>query len=237
MTGEMLCSTAIVAHPSRKERAEKLATLLPQPNTIVMDSDNLGPGENHWRAWVAAYDEDAEWILVVEDDALPIDGFEDELAQVLSNSPSPVVSLYLGQSRPFSWQHGIGETINMLEMQGDSSGWLLCQQMLHGVGIAIRTDLVTDMLTWAPMYHTLEGRPKPYDEAIGMWCRAMGLPIAYPFPSILDHDDTETLVAHVDKRKREVGTRIAWKTGKANRDKETQLWIMPTSSRLPSARR
>ncbi|QGJ92098.1 glycosyltransferase [Gordonia phage Keelan] len=233
----MLCSTAIVAHPSREGRAQSLSEILPQPNTIVMDNDNLGPGENHWRAWVAAYNEDAEWILVVEDDALPIEGFEDELAQVLSNSPSPVVSLYLGKSRPFAWQHGIGETLNILAEQDNSSAYLMAEHMLHGVGIAIRNELVADMLTWAPMYHTVQGRPKPYDEAIGMWCRAIGLPVAYPYPSILDHADTESLVAHVDKRKREVGTRVAWKTGKALRDKESQLWIMPVqSSRRTSAK-
>jgi hypothetical protein len=112
------------------------------------------------------------------------------------------VSLYLGRLRPPQYQHMIQPAIDRAEASG--AHWLVSRQLLHAVGVAIRGDLLDDMLSHLD--------DSPIDEAINTWVNRKFYRVAYTFPSLVQHDDGPTLIQHRDGQHREPG-RVAWKTG------------------------
>jgi hypothetical protein len=89
--------------------------------------------------------------------------------------------------------------------EASNAHWLVSRQLLHAVGVAIRGDLIEDMLTH------LDGET-PIDEAINTWVNRKFYRVAYSYPSLVDHADVDTLIQHRDGQHREPG-RVAWKTG------------------------
>jgi GR25 family glycosyltransferase involved in LPS biosynthesis len=198
----MSSTLGIVAHIKRVAMTEKLADQT-GAQIISYDDGTLGCTLNHLNTWKRLSDETTDWKIVLEDDAVPVDGFQDQLAQALEVAPTGIVSLYLGRLRPPQYQYMIQPAITRAEASG--AHWLVSRQLLHAVGIAVRADLVDDMLTH------LDGET-PIDEAINAWVNRKFYRVAYSYPSLVDHADTETLIAHRDGQHREPG-RVAWKTG------------------------
>ena len=170
-----------------------------------MSNGNWSCSENHLRCWrwLSRHRGDAEWFCLLEDDAIPVTGFRDQLEQALEVAPRGIVSLYLGKLRPPQYQHMIQPAIDRAE--DHEAHWLVSRQLLHAVGLAVRGDLLDDMLA------NLDDET-PVDEGIGVWANKHFYRIAYVWPSLIDHADTETLIAHRDGQHREPG-RVAWKTG------------------------
>lgn len=168
-----------------------------------MSNGNLTCEANHRRCWSYLAGSNPEpWSIVVEDDALPVEGFTRQLEKALTAAPSPIVSLYLGRIRPPHFQPFI--ELSLTHARRDNSCWLT-GKLLHGVGVAIRTDMVKAMLD--------EADPQlPIDQSIGVWARRQGIDTAYTLPSLLDHDDGPTLIEHRDNTPRSPG-RVAWWTG------------------------
>lgn len=185
----MIVRTVVVGHYSRKERAEKLAEDLGA--SLFLDSGQLGARRNHMLAWkTLAYRmlSKEDWALVIEDDAEPVEGFQDELKAALIRAPSPVVSLYLGRARPPHWQASIAEVVALPDC------WLVAREMLHGVAIAVRGDMVFPMVQGV---RDVLGHQKdlPVDEAIGVWCRRSGYLVSYTHPSLVDHADIPSVIS------------------------------------------
>lgn len=195
-------TVSVVAHRDRTVMAEKLA-FNTYANTVNYDDGTLGACENHRRTWQQLALEHSDWSVVLEDDAVPVPCFKTQLDDALTNAPTSIVSLYLGQQRPPQYQYMIQPAIDRAEKAG--AHWLVSRQLLHAVGLAIRTELIPDMLT------LLDGEI-PTDEAIGNWANKHFYRIAYSYPSLVDHADGETLIQHPDGQHRPPG-RIAWKTG------------------------
>jgi hypothetical protein len=196
----------VVAHEKRRTRAERLAGKV-RADLIMTDGGPkpLGCEANHRRVWSGLDAFNAEWCVTLEDDAIPVDGFRDQLAQALAVAPAPYISLYLGRGFPRQWQKRFGETI--LAATPDTcwamtSGWLW-----HAVGIAVRADLVPGMLN-----HLDRAIGVPVDEAIGQHARNTNQPVAYTLPSLVDHADGPTIHIHQDGQPRPPG-RKAWTTG------------------------
>jgi GR25 family glycosyltransferase involved in LPS biosynthesis len=192
----------IVAHLQRVAMTEHLADQT-GAQIISYDDGTLGCTKNHLAVWKRLADTDADWKICIEDDAVPVDGFQNQLEHALEVAPAGIVSLYLGRLRPPQWQHMIQPAIDRADTSG--AHWLVSRQLLHAVGIAMRGDLVDDMLAH------LDGET-PIDEAINTWVNRRMYRVAYCWPSICDHADTETLIQHRDGQNRESG-RVAWKTG------------------------
>lgn len=197
-----------MAHTARWDDAIRLADCTGA--IIFPDDGTLGCDGNHRNAWAAlatmrtSYPR-PPWSVVLEDDAQPVDGFLDQLDAVLAAAPTPIVSLYLGHSRPPTWQPWIRQQ-TIRATQADSC-FIHCKRMLHAVGIAMHTRMIPDMLTAVA---DLDGLPM--DEAITEYARGAGYAISYCWPSIIDHADGPTLVAHRDGRPRDEPRR-AWRTG------------------------
>jgi len=207
---------AIVAHTARLEQADGLAAKV-NANAVLVDDGTLGCNANHRRAWERLAEGDSEWSLCMEDDALPVDGFNEQLEQVLAVAPSPVVSLYLGRLRPPHWQHRIRNTL-----ANTDAHWLTAPALLHAVAVCIRTEILPLMLHGSPTHKPMDAH-KPIDEAIGTYARRNGIKVAYCNPSLVDHADQGTLIAHPDRQPRKPG-RVAWRVG--TRD----MWTSSTAA-------
>ena len=170
---------AIVTHPRRYAEANELAERLNA--TLSMDDIGMGAARNHERAWNWLKDSPEPWCLVLEDDAVVCTDFLHQASLALAHAPSPIVSFYLGRGRPPHWQDKIARVIAREEH------WILSTEMLHGVAVAIRTELIPDLLTW------IEDQ-EPVDEAMSDFAQQNHLEIAYSHPSLVDHRDHGTLM-------------------------------------------
>ncbi|PKQ59734.1 hypothetical protein B5566_02515 [Mycobacterium sp. MHSD3] len=192
----------IVAHPSRSTMAYYLAYQVGSP-CVAIDDMGMGCAANHRRTWEwLALRGHGDWCVVLEDDAVPVPSFREQLADALDHSPAPIVSLYLGRCRPGNAQATIRDHV----AYGPDTPWLITNRLLHAVGVAIRTDLVASMVD-----HTAALKGCPIDEAISHWAATHQLPVAYTWPSLVDHADTPSLV-HGPTRHHHV-RRVAWRTG------------------------
>jgi hypothetical protein len=197
----------IVAHHTREHMTWKLAETV-APVLLSIDHGKLGANNNHQLVWRQLAEENTDWSVVLEDDAYPILDFRTHLANALEAAPTPIVSLYLGKQRPPQHQQTIQDAL--AKADANNAHWILATQLFHAVGVAIRTELIPDMLTHMRPY-------LPIDENIGAWSRRKGHPIGYTVPSLVNHLDGPTLIAHPDDMPRppgrvahRVGTHLAW---------------------------
>lgn len=191
---------AVVAHTAREQQAVALAKQV-NADHIAWDDGALGCNANHGHAWHQLATADAEWSVIIEDDALPVADFSSHLEQALAAAPSNIVSLYLGTSRPALWQSRIQAATRRADKA--NAPWIVGSHLLHAVAVAIRTDLVPTML------EHLDGS-LPIDDAITKWATSADQPVAYTWPSLVDHRDEPSLMP---RKRRNTGPRRAWRHG------------------------
>lgn len=182
---------AVVTHVDRMDAGWALADQV-NAKFIALDPGRFGAGHNHLRAWEWLSHNADEWSIVLEDDAQPVEGFLDQVDMALQVAPSPVVSLYLGQGRPQHWQGSIAIAMGRLAHEEDAC-WLMGTELLHHVGVAIKTSLLPLMID--NVKYALDEQI-PIDFAIGAWVRKMGLKVAYSHPSLVNHDDQLPTLVH-----------------------------------------
>lgn len=190
----------VIAHRKRITAAAILADFVNADITSV-DDGTLGCNQNHYTVLKALSATPSTWTVILEDDALPVAGFTTQLTQALPLAPSPIVSFYLGRQRPTWAQTGIAEATT--KATATDAHWIISTHLLHAVGYAIKTPLIPDMLRFPT--------PLPVDQHISRWAQTLGHTIAYTWPSLIDHADTDTLVNHPDGQPRTPG-RVAWNT-------------------------
>src|SRR5690606_41478019 len=97
-----MISYAVVGHFKRAKQASELAHALVA--SLSLDDGTYGSNENHARAWRSRPNKDG-WVVVLEDDAIPVDNFKGQVRNALANLPqttTPVgtVSIYEGGGKP-----------------------------------------------------------------------------------------------------------------------------------------
>lgn len=196
---------AIVAHIKRFHEARMLRKIV-GAQCVSWDYGNLGSRANHLSAWTALADIDSKWSLVLEDDALPVKDFRQNVAKALAVAPTPVVSLYLGTGYPIHWQPRIERALNKADKR--DAHWLISRSLIHAVAVAVRTDQLPGMLD------SLQCSDNPIDESITTWAvKRFGVKaVSYTVPSLCDHNDGPTLMRHADRRRRTMA-RTAWRRG------------------------
>lgn len=194
----MTVTIGICAHTARSTQAHELAATV-GASFVCEDDGSLGCASNHTKAWWQLSMADTEWALLVEDDAVPVDDFRAQLDQALTVAPSPIVSLYLGTSRPLHWQLFVQQAVQRATTSDAS--WILGTHLLHCVGVAVRTELAPLMADWS----TNLAQPLD-DHPVGEHL------IAYTWPSLIDHRDDTPVVQHPDGQPRDK-PRTAWRTG------------------------
>lgn len=187
---------AIVAHHSRRAMANDLASKL-EADSIFMDEHNAGANANHLRAlsWAA---EQSDRVIIIEEDALPVDGFRDKAQDWLARFPDDMLSFYLGTGRPPQYQMQIAERlINADKVRSD---FIMLQRLIHGVCYSIPPQSISRVLSqW--------DSSKPADYAVG---DAYGGAVVYPCYSLVDHADGEPVERHPDSAPR-TERRRAWR--------------------------
>ncbi|KJN26763.1 hypothetical protein [Enterobacter sichuanensis] len=185
----------VVGHHSRHKQAGRLAESIGA--VLLIDSSDRGANWNHRRAlqWAA---EQSCRVVVLEDDALPVEGFTETVTDWLARFPEDMLSFYLGTGRPPQYQMQIAERlINADKVRSD---FIMLQRLIHGVCYSIPPQSISRVLSqW--------DCSKPADYAVG---DAYGGVVVYPCWSLVDHADGEPVERHPDSASR-TERRRAWR--------------------------
>ena len=187
---------AIVAHHSRRAMANDLASKL-EADSIFMDEHSAGANANHLRAlsWAA---EQSDRVIIIEEDALPVDDFRDKAQDWLARFPDDMLSFYLGTGRPPQYQKEIaGMLVDADYVCGDH---IVLSKLIHGVCYSPPHGRLARMLNaW--------NKTLAADYAVG---EAFGGRVIYPCYSLVDHADLPTVERHPDNEPR-TERRRAWR--------------------------
>ncbi|EIV5407159.1 TPA: hypothetical protein ACN7EK_001529 [Klebsiella pneumoniae] len=185
----------VVGHHARRELAEQLAESLGA--YLLVDEDDCGANWNHYRAlqWAA---EQSCRVVVLEDDALPIEGFQTMVTEWLTRFPDSLISFYLGTGRPPQYQLEIAT--KLIAADRERTDHIIMQRLMHAVCYSVPTKLIPKVVSrW--------DASKPADYAIGDAC---GGPVIYPCYSLVDHADGKPVEKHPDGQHRNERRR-AWR--------------------------
>ena len=190
----------VVAHKAREKRAEELAEYV---GAVVCNVDNgaLQCAGNHATVLDLLALVDADWCVVLEDDAVPVPLFRFELKRALAYAPAPIVGLYLGTGNPSGQvQRQIGRALGI----SHNRAWITADCLIGSVGYAVRAPLVPDMLAW------IAGQEGEFPLRVSRWAQEFGVGVCYTVPSLVDHDDSDP-IGHPAGQKRPA--RRAWRFG------------------------
>ena len=182
---------AVVGHHSRRESATKLARSLNA--ALAMDEGGTGSLRNHDLAWMMAYNPDADWIVVLEDDAILLNDFERHVQEALQHVPRDgAVSFYTGTGQPF--RYPVSAAVKKALRRGAS--WLRANSLYWGPAVALPVHHVQ------PMLRFVKDIDRPYDQRLGLYLLANRYPCFYTMPSLVDHQDGESLIQASDRTRK-----------------------------------
>jgi len=171
---------AVVAHHSRREQAQRLAAVLGAE--IFMDEESHGSTWNHRRALVWANDQ-PDRVIIIEDDAIPVENFINKAALWLMRFPEHLVSYYLGTSRPPQYQPAVTEMIKAADKVGRDH--ILFKRLIHGVCYSVPKKDIPATLERMDM-------DAAADFSIGdAWMSVSQKEICYTIYSLTEHEDGE----------------------------------------------
>ncbi len=185
----------VVGHHSRIVKAQRLSAILGA--RLLVDDGDHGANRNHYRAleWAA---ERSCRVVVLEDDALPVAGFSEQVSEWLNRFPDSLVSFYLGTGRPPQYQMQIAERLIVADRT--QADYITLPRLIHGVCYSVPPQHIERVLSrW--------DCSKPADYAVG---DAYGGAVVYPCYSLVDHSDGEPVERHPDSVPR-TERRRAWR--------------------------
>ncbi|MHA8112657.1 hypothetical protein ACX122_05990 [Kosakonia cowanii] len=192
---ETQVSFVVVGHHARRKQAERLAESLTAH--LLVDEFGMGANWNHRRAleWAA---EQNNIVVVLEDDALPVECFQVLIREWLARFPDALISFYLGTGRPPQYQMQIAERLIVADKT--RSDYITLPKLIHGVCYSVPPQHICRVLErW--------DSGKPADYAVG---DAWGGAVIYPCWSLVDHEDGQPVERHPDAAPR-TERRRAWR--------------------------
>jgi len=231
-------SFSIMAHPDRAEHVHRILAAMGDVEVPIASDNEGSPSGNADRVWRNAraawlmHEPDADWHVLLQDDAVLCRDFAAGMNEALRHVQGPaVVSPYLGNGRtvPTRWE--------TLAATADARGatWIRTSKLMWGVSIAIPTLLISDMIKHAD---TRAGVPD--DMRVAGWAEKNGIDVWYTWPSLVDHRQVPSLTKHrahdryARRHHTESAMSIDW-TGPVITD--TMLTRRRASRSGPSARR
>ncbi|MCO5984183.1 hypothetical protein [Enterobacter hormaechei] len=185
----------VVGHHTRLGHAQRLAALLDAH--LLIDDGNHGANWNHRRALEWAAEQPCR-VVVVEDDAMPVDLFFTSVTSWLNRFPESLVSFYLGTGRPPQYQMQVAERLIVADKT--RSDFITLPHLIHGVCYSVPPQHIERVLSrW--------DSSKPADYAVG---DAWDGSVVYPCYSLVDHADLPTVERHPDNEPR-TERRRAWR--------------------------
>jgi GR25 family glycosyltransferase involved in LPS biosynthesis len=201
----------VAAHTSRMSQAEALTNKV-DAEFLSFDDGILGCTKNEIKVWTNLAQQGGDWLVVLEDDAVPVDDFREQLEAALAAAPTDIVSLYLGTGYPKAWQRFIKTAITAAKK--NDANYALSSHLLTTVGVAMRPWMARHMLDRLPWLPEYEHEKWPIDEQITKWARQCGHVVGYTLPSLVDHAPGPSLIAdHGDGEGRDEAKRVAWQVG------------------------
>lgn len=190
----------IVSHPDRSEFVEQLQRSKLSIVTTVIDTVSALNG--HRTALRMAMAHNAR-VVIMEDDAVPVDNFHALATEWCELHPDDLLSFYLGTSYPTQHQPLVDERMRIADMQGRRE--LQLPQLIHGVCYSIPVESLPRVVA------ALDGMAarQHADFAIGA---AWGRAVYYPLESLVQHRDTTPVERHPDGKARDkprVARRVA----------------------------
>lgn len=185
----------VVGHHSRRHQAEQLALSLNAH--LLIDEGQHGANWSHRRAIEWASQQDCR-VVILEDDALPVDDFKEKVADWLERFPDDLCSFYLGTGRPPQYQLDIA--MKLIESDKRQTDYITLKRLIHGVCYSPPPASISRIIDrW--------DATKAADYAVG---DAYGGQVIYPCWSLVDHADAETVERHPDAAPR-TERRRAWR--------------------------
>lgn len=198
----MKLSVSVMAHPDRGEWVRPLLGELGLGTPVSWDSEGApsGNADRVWRnaraAWLM-HDPEADWHVLLQDDAVLCRDFLAGLAQALDHVPqtSAIVSPYLGAGGM------VGQKWASIGAKADEAGasWIVAQRLLWGVAIAIPVRYIGEMIAFADRRAGV-----PDDMRVAGWVKRTDREVWYPWPSLVDHREVPSLTKHHAKGRRAV---------------------------------
>src|SRR5690606_737540 len=137
---------------------------------LAMDEGDRGSLSNHDAAWRLGCEAGGDYVVVLEDDVMLVDGFERHAAEALANVPGEgAVSFYTGTTRPHPAR--VSQAVRKAEAAHVS--WLQSSGSYWGPALALPTELV------GPMLRAVAEVSLPYDERLSVFLRRSRMPCFY----------------------------------------------------------
>ncbi|WP_205956707.1 hypothetical protein [Pantoea stewartii] len=185
----------IVAHHTRLEAVINLKLMLNAH--FLLDDKDAGANANHRRAIEWAGQQNCR-VVILEDDAMPVNGFIDKVSAWLNRFPDDLLSFYLGTGRPPQYQREIAGML--VDADRTRADYLVMSRLIHGVCYSLPQHKIPQILErW--------DRTLAADYAVG---DAYGGRVIYPCYSLVDHADLPTVERHPDNEPR-TERRRAWR--------------------------
>ena len=172
-----MISYAIMAHPKRRHFVGLLKRELPDA-TVVWDKTN-----DRWdtgRRSMLAYEPEAEWHVVVQDDAILCRGFTGQVERALEELDQGPAAFYMGQTGRFG---GISVRGMMEQAREEDQRWIVASGPRWGPAVAVQTTDIPAMVEHgdnAEKINNYDLRMESYFQSIGRQCH-------YSVPSLVDH--------------------------------------------------
>lgn len=198
----MKLSASIQAHPDRADLVKTFTSLLDRDVPVVWD-DEGPPSGNADRGWRTArrawerHDPDADWHLVLQDDAAPCRDLLAGLERALDHvPPDAVVSAYLGRGGG----NGARWAPIVASAQTARASWIRSSKLGWGVAIILPVKLIPEMIEYADRKTGITD-----DMRVAGWAEKRHTEVWYPWPSLVDHLLVPSLTKHRAKN------RVAWR--------------------------
>lgn len=180
----MLYSTAIMAHISRKDSVDKLLKHLPNAK-VSMDDGSIGLLANRIKSLELA-DGVSEWHLIIQDDAILSKDLDKHINQMVKAFNYDVYSLYLQTNwhrKRYKDKPAIVAT----------NPYMYTGNLRYGVAILIKQKHIKALVKYLK---TLPITIQSEDLAIGQWLIDNSITVGYPMPSLVDHQELDSLVGN-----------------------------------------
>lgn len=176
-------SVAIMAHPKRAAFVPELEAALDRPAAVVWDDGSNSRWGTGRRA-LLAYDPTATHHLVIQDDAVIPRDLAAGVEAALRNAPADVpVCLYVGKVRPYR------EMVTEYVARAAGASWLVMDRLNWGVAIVLPTAMIDDLVVYCDTLSIPN-----YDSRISAWFETNDIRVWYPWPSLVDHRESPSLV-------------------------------------------
>ena len=161
----------VMTHPQRLGAGMELAEGLGVPANV--DWDRKGPWHNARQCWLTS-PFGATHRLVIQDDAIPCEGFLDAARRAIKAKPEAILCFYTGRA----------DMTRAAEVDGCS--WLALDTLIWGLGLCMPVAWAREFVAWADA--NIDPAWIADDMRVLLWALVKGRPIYCTVPSLLQHD-------------------------------------------------